>query len=105
MAGRGRITTLALALGAVGALSAGAACAGSWSDPRPAPGTPAPAQPTGTAARPAAPNTPTPTTRTDLGPDKTDSLRAAFLLDSIARADSARADSLRRAGGAAPGRR
>ena len=89
MAGRGRITTLALALGAVGALGAGAACAGSWSDPRPAPGTPAPAQPT----------------RTDLGPDKTDSLRAAFLLDSIARADSVRADSLRRAGGAAPGRR
>ena len=80
-------------------------CAGAWSNPRPEPGTPAPAQPTGTAARPVAPATPSPAAgATDLPPDKSDSLRAAFLLDSIARADSVRADSIRRAG-AAPGRR
>ena len=80
-------------------------CAGAWSNPRPEPGTPAPAQPTGTAARPVSPDTPSPAVSgTDLTPDKSDSLRAAFLLDSIARADSLRADSARRAG-AAPGRR
>jgi hypothetical protein len=88
-----------------GLAAAGAGCAGAWSDPRPAPGVPNPAQPTGTAARPAGQNPPTPETRTDLTPDKADSLRAAFLLDSLARADSARADSLRRAGQGTPGRR
>jgi|SRR5688500_2258873 hypothetical protein len=87
------------------AASAVVGCAGSWSDPRPGPGTPAPAQPTGTAARPVSPDTPSPAVSgTDLTPDKSDSLRAAFLLDSIARADSARADSARRTG-ATPGRR
>jgi len=101
----------ALALTALAGLAAaGAGCAGAWSDPRPAPGVPNPAQPTGTAARPAGENPPRPETRTDLTPDKADSLRAAFLLDSLARADSARADSaradsLRRAGQGDPGRR
>lgn len=96
----------ALALMAVAALATlGAGCAGAWSDPRPAPGVPNPAQPTGTAARPAGQDPPRPETRTDLTPDKADSLRAAFLLDSLARADSARADSLRRAGRGDPGRR
>jgi len=96
----------ALALmAAAGLAAAGAGCAGAWSEPRPAPGVPNPAQPTGTAARPAGQNPPTPETRTDLTPDKADSLRAAFLLDSLARADSARADSLRRAGQGTPGRR
>jgi hypothetical protein len=88
-----------------GLAAAGAGCAGAWSDPRPAPGVPNPAQPTGTAARPAGQDPPRPETRTDLTPDKADSLRAAFLLDSLARADSARADSLRRAGQGDPGRR
>jgi hypothetical protein len=88
-----------------GLAGVGAGCAGAWSDPRPSPGVPNPAQPTGTAARPAGQDPPRPETRTDLTPDKADSLRAAFLLDSLARADSARADSLRRAGQGSPGRR
>ena len=100
------VTRQALAAILVAGLAAGSAgCAGAWSDPRPAPGVPNPAQPTGTAARPAGQNPPRPETRTDLTPDKADSLRAAFLLDSLARADSARTDSLRRAGQGDPGRR
>ena len=106
MTHRGMILRQAIAaMAAAGLAAAGAGCAGAWSDPRPAPGVPNPAQPTGTAARPAGQNPPRPATRTDLTPDKADSLRAAFLLDSLARADSARADSLRRAGQGAPGRR
>ncbi len=89
----------AFCVAAVTATATGTACAGAWSDPRPAPGTPVPAQPTGTAAQPVAPGTPAPVvTENDLDADKADSVRAAFLLDSIARADSVRADSLQRAG-------
>lgn len=74
-------------------LVAGAlACA--WSNPGPSPAAPAPAQPSGTAARPEAPPRDPVVNAPELPDAQNDSLKRAILADSL-RADSLRADSLR----------
>jgi hypothetical protein len=89
------------------ALTAGGiACAGTWSQPGPAAGTPAPAQPAGASPTPAPASSPAAVEPAEAiqTVEADDSLRAAaarILADSLKRdslrADSLRADSVRRA--------